>query len=588
VNALNTSIGTTHISGVRYLRAATLLLVFLFLAVGFVIGAMRVANAHRTAIEDARRTVNSALQLLQTYTGKLICEAMMVAAGFGDMYRSELLSHTVDPEDLTRLMQSRLEQMTQVETFMLVDMDGRVITGKSRSPAIHLVSARAGCVELPPNPVVSFIGKPMAGWDPAAPERWVVPLGVLVGPQDNPVGYTIAVVAVDKITQFYNSVDIGQNGVVSLWTSDGNLIAGSSPKAGTAGSHNPAIKRIFAENVSGLKPNEVLISGPAASDAAEISGHAKVEFLPLMVSVSMDSADYLRGWRGTRNRMLISAVGILLAALAFVGIILSQLQRSRENEEALRNAKAVAEEANEAKSRFLAHMSHEFRTPLNAIMGFSDIIRSKAMGEPLAEVYVTYAGHIYRSGEHLLEIVNDVLDMAKIESGVHTLQPAPITVAAAIESAVSFLGEMAKAADLRVKAVIAPHLPQIMGDERFVRQVLINLISNAVKFSPPHGEVVVRAALTDDDHIDISVIDHGPGIEPIILKRVGEPFLQGNPTLSRAGQGTGLGLSICKHYMELMGGALLVESILGAGTTVTMRFPKELRCKDTDLENATT
>jgi signal transduction histidine kinase len=120
----------------------------------------------------------------------------------------------------------------------------------------------------------------------------------------------------------------------------------------------------------------------------------------------------------------------------------------------------------------------------------------------------------------------------------------------------------------------------VLGDERFVRQVLINLVSNAIKFSPAGRAVLVRTAVTHDGALDLSVIDHGHGIEPMILKRIGEPFLQGNPSLSRAGQGTGLGLSICKHYMDLLGGELLIDSTLGVGTTVTMRFPRELRVTD--------
>jgi signal transduction histidine kinase len=284
----------------------------------------------------------------------------------------------------------------------------------------------------------------------------------------------------------------------------------------------------------------------------------------------------LSGWRQTRNQIGFAVATIILAMGSFTVIILRQLSQSQKNENALRQAKAAAEEANEAKSRFLAHMSHEFRTPLNAIMGFSEIIRNKVLGDGVSSAYTTYADHIHRSGEHLLNIVNDILDMAKIESGVQPLHQDTVDLRAVVSAAASFVQGLATQRGLQISVDTPSHLPSVSGDERFIRQVLINLLSNAIKFSPPEGEILVWTAYRAGHWLDISVKDSGPGIEPTLLRRLGEPFLQGNPAVSHLGKGTGLGLSICKRYMDLLGGELKIESIVGIGTTATIRFPNRL------------
>jgi signal transduction histidine kinase len=433
----------------------------------------------------------------------------------------------------------------------------------------------------------TFISSPLKGIDEANPERWFLPIGTYLGDVRHESNAIVALIDIRYFLDFYESLKVGEHAQIALWTRTGQLVAKTSTLPLPAGGFNPAIKDAFISDSVALAKGNILVSELTQTGTTDILARSQVGTQPLMVTVLMDDRDLLRDWRSTRNRQILSAIGGVCVAFAFTGIILSQLQRTRMNEEALRTAKAVAEEANEAKSRFLAHMSHEFRTPLNAIMGFSDVIQTKAMGDPLAPIYATYAGHIYRSGEHLLEIVNDILDMAKIESGIQSLDLQAVDIASVVNGAVSFLERMANAFHLSVKVVIAPDLHRVLGDERFVRQVLINLVSNAIKFSPAGRSVVVRALATDGGAIDVSVNDHGHGIEPMILNLIGEPFLQGNPSLSRAGQGTGLGLSICKHYMDLLGGELLIDSTLGVGTTVTMRFPRELRVADDDTPTAT-
>jgi signal transduction histidine kinase len=302
-----------------------------------------------------------------------------------------------------------------------------------------------------------------------------------------------------------------------------------------------------------------------------IQAVAPIQGAPMAALVILEADDYLAAWRQSRNSV---GTGLLVLALFLAStgyFIVSQLARSATNETELRQAKAAAEEANEAKSRFLAHMSHEFRTPLNAIMGFSEIIKGKVLGEGVSPVYVSYADHIHNSGQHLLNIVNDILDVAKIESGIQALQLSPVDVAATAESAAGFVDRLANERDLRVTVNMPIRTPLVMADRRYLQQVLINLLTNAVKFSPVGSEVSVDSRV-DDNGLLISVRDRGPGIDSSVLRRIGEPFLQGNPSVTRAGQGAGLGLAICKQYMALLGGELIIESS-SSGTVASLRFP---------------
>jgi signal transduction histidine kinase len=320
----------------------------------------------------------------------------------------------------------------------------------------------------------------------------------------------------------------------------------------------------------------VIFSPAAGEGQSKITAYGTVGRLPFFVAVELDGRDFLGPWRAARDQIVLAIFGIILSAIVFAVIILRQVHHTEQNELALRQAKAVAEEANHAKSRFLAHMSHEFRTPLNAIMGFSEIIKNRVLGGTVSPDYVGYAAHIHRSGEHLLHIVNEILDTAKIESGGQPLQQRAIDIRTVILGATNFIEGLAAEKDLKLRVALSSALPMISGDERLSRQVLINLLSNAIKFSPAGGEIVVSARHTAATGVTITITDHGPGIESALLRRLGEPFLQGNPALSHSGQGTGLGLSICKRYMDLLGGELKIESVVGGGTTATLHFPRHL------------
>lgn len=243
----------------------------------------------------------------------------------------------------------------------------------------------------------------------------------------------------------------------------------------------------------------------------------------------------------------------------------------RDHENQLNRAKKHAEEASNAKSRFLATIGHELRTPLNAIVGFSELMSAGIAGE-LAPQQREYANLIHQSGSHLLEVVQMLLDMSRLEAGKFELATDAFAPEAVIEPCLKMIDPLARLKHVRLVADIPRPLPMLVADERACRQILINLLSNAVKFSHEHSVVTVGMR-RQANHIAISVADHGIGMGEDAVRRVGEPFFQVQDGLARRYEGTGLGLSIVKGLVELHDGSINVASVPGEGTVVTVLLP---------------
>lgn len=258
--------------------------------------------------------------------------------------------------------------------------------------------------------------------------------------------------------------------------------------------------------------------------------------------------------------------------IALVVCIGFDITAQRRFEVDLIAAKNDAELANRAKSEFLANMSHELRTPLNAILGFSEIIRDQRLGTSL-ETYRSYAVDIFDSGQLLLQLINDILDMAKLESGRIDLEEREVDLSAVIASSQRLVERRASEGGVRITTEIAPDLPLLMGGERALKQIVLNLLSNAVKFTPSDGEAKITARVNLQGGIDLVVRDSGIGIPEGALVRLFEPFYQVDAKVSRRFGGTGLGLAITKKLVEAHGGQIAVASAPDQGTTVTVSFP---------------
>ncbi len=289
---------------------------------------------------------------------------------------------------------------------------------------------------------------------------------------------------------------------------------------------------------------------------------------------------------GTENGYIphvITAMGLLyVAALlvvivggfsSFVTIIRTRIDSRDLQTRLLESELAASTEANRAKSQFLTNMSHELRTPLNAVIGFSELIRDKSLGPDAIDQYCEYASDIHSAGQHLLRIIDDLLDISKIEAGRLTLEEGEMEIAPAVAAARKMVSQAALDIGVEIAVELPRNLPTLRADEARVRQILLNLLSNAVKFSHRAGRVKIGAALRSDGELAISISDTGIGMSETEIETAMKPFSQIDASLSRRNEGLGLGLPLVNAFVELHGGRFELVSKPKVGTTATVIFP---------------
>lgn len=276
-------------------------------------------------------------------------------------------------------------------------------------------------------------------------------------------------------------------------------------------------------------------------------------------------------WVSINSHVVRSESGHLLHYEA----TLHDITQRRRTEQALIAAKEQADYANRSKSEFLANMSHELRTPLNAIIGFSEIIKDELFGKVGNPQYGEYAKDIYDSGELLLSLINDILDMSKIEAGKRDLSESVINVGRVIQACLRLVAARAKMNKQKLTVHLPRDFPDLRGEERAFKQIIVNLLTNAIKFTPEGGEITIHGQMTAEKNMVLHIEDTGIGIAAEHIPVVLAPFGQIESALSRKNQGTGLGLPLTKALVELHGGTLTIASTVGSGTIVTITFPME-------------
>lgn len=338
-------------------------------------------------------------------------------------------------------------------------------------------------------------------------------------------------------------------------------------------SANPALARIIGYD----SPEEVLRDVESAQDQLYVDREGRAKFLSeiSVLDISKNYEGQIKRkdgqviWVSENIRPVKDDEGTLL----FFEGSMEDVDQRRKAEIALKDAKIESDLANRAKSEFLANMSHELRTPLNAVIGFSEIIKNESFGPLPSEEYKDYANNIYDSGQNLLNVINDILDVSRIEAGDRTLNEGIVKVSEIVDSCLSLMDTKIKNNKIQLQNKVAQSDLSFIGEKHAVKQMLLNLISNAVKFSPENSLIMLDAELDSKSRLRLSVTDTGIGMNEYELKKALSPFGQIDTEHNRSKSGTGLGLTLVKSLMELHGGEFEIVSQKGIGTTATLIFP---------------
>ncbi|KAF1857438.1 hypothetical protein Lal_00014291 [Lupinus albus] len=415
------------------------------------------------------------------------------------------------------------------------------------------------------------------------------------------IGVASVSIRVNHLTDFYSLPGFEFDPLIAVYRPNGEVVA-RRPEPEASVGRTVAAAPLFQSRLREGPEGQFLSLSPL-DGVLRIAAYRTVRDYGLVVLAGIDREEAMAVWRTRTLHTVVETIVGLLAVLAMLGWGLRYLDRERkaqlalaearnavertsaERDESARLAKALnhardmaetarqaAEAANRAKGEFLAGLSHELRTPLNAVIGFSDLIAREAEGPVGTPSYRQYAANVRDSGQHVLELINEILDHARAEAGALTIEEGQCDLEAAADFAVRMLTPRAERAGVLLSAVVAPAVSALRGDDRRIRQILLNLIANGVKYTPSGGSVTLSALLEDGTPV-IRVTDTGLGIPAEDLDRVMEPFARVESADRRGVEGAGLGLPLTKRLVELHGGTLALRSTLGVGTTVTVRLP---------------
>jgi signal transduction histidine kinase len=340
------------------------------------------------------------------------------------------------------------------------------------------------------------------------------------------------------------------------------------------------VPMVQAIEAPGMIPRTLDVLQPFEGKLARLAAMANVYGSDLTASDQQRLLLLHWVFSGIAAALVISGLGFIILLFFQNRLLAKAYQRASALAHDLQAAKNIADAASEAKSRFLATMSHELRTPLNAVIGFSEIIAGETFGPVGKPAYRSYAADILSAGQHMLELVNDVLTMDKLDAGRYELDRAPMNLHDTVDKTVTIFRGTTNLEKREIRVTGNLRWPWLMADERAVRQILLNLLSNAAKFSEPDKFIEVRCETSTDGEITISVIDQGIGMAPDQVSEATRPFYQADSRLSRKYEGTGLGLSIVSGLIECHGGQLIIDSQPELGSQVSVTFPQNAVCRD--------
>jgi signal transduction histidine kinase len=507
----------------------------------------RTAAIARSVAQHASRTVEAADIILRDVLERLEHEG----AGPDQAAR------------MNQLLARHVADLPQIREISVFDEAGQPLFSSIAS---------AGGSRPDPDAYAAYQKNLLAGATVSAPRRaadgtWTIVLSRPITEAGRFRGVVAATLTLDAFLQFYGGFDLGERGRIGLYRDDGTLLAGrpfAESDIGRKASGEGPFDGRLAQSASGEYRTEA-----AGGDDARLNAYRRLPEYPLVATASLSEYEVLSEWRSIARSDLFTVTVASIVKIILGLIVLVQLRRRYAAE---REAKEAAEIASRAKSDFLASMGHELRTPLNAIIGFADLMKHEAYGALGSPRYAEYCGEIQTSGEHLLALINDVLDHAKAEARQLGLHEEIVDLGDIVAFTRRLLGERAAKAELALETHVGDGLC-LRADPRRLRQILINLVGNAIKYTPAGGRIVVRAGLDAARDVLIEIEDTGIGIADGDLAAIFEPFKQVDHAQNRKQAGTGLGLPLTKQLVELHGGSIAVRSMPGAGTTFSVRLP---------------
>jgi signal transduction histidine kinase len=557
-------------------RLVLLAVVLSLLAVWGGVGALLWSRWHDAVAAEMRQNANLAT-VLQEQTLRVIAAADQATLRLQDLVRDG----SFEPADLSLLANETGLAPKILVQLSLVGADGRFVGSNldidgRRTGRLDLGDREHVSVHLKPEGAPEgiaatvhgglFIGKPVLG---KVSGRWTIQLSRRVAAADGrTLGVVVASLDPGYFEDVYRGVALGAQGLVSLLGDDrvvrARVVGGVSQGLGS---------QVGGKRYLDAETGQAIYV--SAIDGVErIAAFRRIADIPLSIVVATATSEVLAEWRQASTVVVVVSVlfsaTVLLAAWGFIAGV-RHLERTNE---ALRASEAQAHSASRAKSAFLAHMSHEFRTPLNAVIGLSHLLAQMSLPERAGG----FVRHIEQAGQQLLGLVSDVLDVSRIEAGQLQLDIVPFEVMPLLETVHGLVLPQAQAKGLSLRMETPPDLPAcLVGDPLRIKQVLLNLLSNAVKFTPAGGVTLrvreverTRRSLT----LRFDVIDTGVGIPAEAQARIFEPFTQADSSTTRRFGGSGLGLSIVRRLVELMDGRLQLHSSPGEGSTfsVTLRL----------------
>ncbi|WP_428248441.1 sensor histidine kinase [Ferrovibrio sp.] len=544
-------------------RAAVIVFTILVVAGIWATAAHRITASRDQIRHDAESELFGAQKALQAHLRKTLETAQVLLAGIDHMLGSELN----DMAAIERLIERMQGFDNEPIEIGLIGEDQKLWRlGNPRSSAVDVSDReymRALASAEPGQLYISAVSSSRVSGRP------VITLTLRTDSNRHGIDALLAAVPVAHFREAYSDFLISAPTYLGIARQDGLMLFTASNERNLFGARMPDG---FLDDLRRSKgPSGVIEYTGGATVPPMLAGYAMLDKLPVTAFVAVELQDLTAKWH--RQLILPLALGGIatLLTVGFMLLILALLRRRDAEAARVRWALNRAEAANEAKRHFMARMSHELRTPLNAILGFSEVIATGMLGS-LSDTYRRYGQDIHRSGEHLLSLVNQVLQIARLESQAMPLNEENCDVVKVVNEAVDLVRAQAAARQLQIGIGDMP-TAALKADPLLLRQMLLNLLSNAIKYTEPGGSIVV-SALQASDGLSIVVSDTGRGISPDERRHVFEPFGRANAMVARPEDGMGLGLPIVRSLMALHGGRIDLRSAPRRGTAATLRFPQ--------------